>query len=100
MPRQQTTQVRMNLHQDQLAIGRMVKTVTYSRKLQQTFANVLPTFAPKDIQGWCNLNFTVQGIDRSKGIVALRYDIPNSRGQSCITNWPIAGLSKGFGIRI
>ena len=102
MPREREVRVKLPLHRNHLLCGRMVKTKTFTNKLITAFGKTGLTkyeSAPdREIKGWCNLNFSVHQMKSCGELVTLKYNIPG--GGTYQVDWPSAGLSASYGVRI
>lgn len=100
MPREQVVRVKLPLHKNHLLPGRLVKTKTFTNKLITAFDKeglIKYAMAPdREIKGWCNLNFSVHLVNGE--LVTLKYNTPH--GGTYQIDWPIAGLSVSYGVRI
>jgi len=89
---------RVDFHQGALGVGRKVKSCPYSPELAQRVRTT--GIAERDIEGWCNLHFTIMSVSQSKGTVLLRYAIPKTINQVVYITWPIDCLCKKYGVKI
>jgi hypothetical protein len=87
-------QFNVPLSEGQLAIGRIVKTKMFGKSLEKEVSQILSS--SYDIESYCNI--TCKVVSKAKdGIIKLSYTF---KGYTSIFDWPISGLSKGYGIKL
>lgn len=99
MPRPRFTK-KIEFQASSLMRGRIVKTCKYSPELVKIVDDSKVNLDAKDIEGWCNLSYTVKEIHKDNNTVTLQYKIPNAKFQCIDVTWPIKGLCKVSGIKI
>lgn len=87
-------QCNIPLSEANLTIGKIVKTKMFGKNLEKEVSQILPS--SYDIESYCNITCKIVS-KVNNGIIKLSYTF---KGYTSVFDWPISGLSKGYGIKL